>query len=33
MVWGLNPAGGKRFSFLHTLPERSWGPPSILYNG
>ena len=33
MSWkirGLNPGGGEIF---HTRPDRSWGPPSLLYNG
>jgi hypothetical protein len=25
-----NPGGGK---FFRTRPDRSWGPPSLLYNG
>jgi hypothetical protein len=29
-VRGSNPGGGKIF---RTLPDRSWGPPSLLYNG
>jgi hypothetical protein len=27
---GLNPGGGEIF---RTCPDRSWGPPSLLYNG
>ena len=30
MVLGLNPGGGEIF---RTCPDRSWGPPSLLYNG
>jgi hypothetical protein len=30
MVRGSNPGGGEIFS---TRPDRSWGPPSLLYNG
>ena len=29
-VRGLNPCGGEIF---RTCPDRSWGPPSLLYNG
>ena len=29
-AWGSNPSGGKNF---RTHPDRSWGPPSPLYNG
>jgi hypothetical protein len=29
-VRGSNPGGGEIF---HTCPDRSWGPPSLLYNG
>ena len=29
-VRGSNPSGGEIF---RTLPERPWGPPSLLYNG
>lgn len=25
--------GKKRFSFLHTRPDQSWRPPTLLYNG
>ena len=27
--WGSNPGGGEIF---RTCPDRSWGPPSLLYN-
>jgi hypothetical protein len=30
VVWGSNPSGGKN---IRTHPDRSWGPPSPLYNG
>jgi hypothetical protein len=30
MVRGSNPGVGEIF---HTRPDRSWGPPSLLYNG
>jgi hypothetical protein len=29
-VRGSNPGGGDIF---RTCPDRSWGPPSLLYNG
>jgi hypothetical protein len=29
-VRGSNPGGGESF---RTCPDRSWGPPSLLYNG
>jgi len=29
-VRGSNPGGGE---ILRTCPDRSWGPPSLLYNG
>ena len=29
-VRGSNPCGGEIF---RTCPDRSWGPPSLLYNG
>ena len=29
-VRGSNPGGGKIF---RPCPDRSWGPPSLLYNG
>ena len=29
-VKGANPGGGEIF---RTCPDRSWGPPSLLYNG
>ena len=29
-VRGTNPGGGEIF---RTCPDRSWGPPSLLYNG
>jgi hypothetical protein len=29
-IFKKNPGGGEIFC---TLPDRSWGPPSILYNG
>jgi hypothetical protein len=29
-VWGSNPGGGEIF---RTHPDRSWGPPILLYNG
>lgn len=28
---GSNSSEGTKFSLLHTHPDRSWGPPSILY--
>jgi len=28
--WESNPSGGEIF---RTCPYRSWGPPSLLYNG
>ena len=27
---GSNPGGGDIF---HTIPDRPWGPPSLLFNG
>ena len=32
-VRGSNIDGNRRFSLLYTRPERSWCPPSLLYNG
>jgi hypothetical protein len=29
-VRGSNPGGGE---FFHTIPDRPWGPPRLLYNG
>jgi hypothetical protein len=28
---GFEPRGGKRYYLLHTRPDRSWGPSSLLY--
>ena len=30
VVWGSNPGGSEIF---HPCPSRTWGPPSLLYNG
>jgi len=27
---GWNTGGGTRFSLLHTHPEHTWGPPTLL---
>jgi hypothetical protein len=31
-VWDSNFGGGKRFYLLHTLPDQSWDPLTLLYN-